>query len=64
MSQAYLFPDLYREHGMSSTCFYQWCSKYGGMDASLIKRIKELDEANRRLKKIYAEENIKAEIVK
>ena len=37
-------PDLCREHGMSSACFYQWRSKYGGMDASLMKRMKELEE--------------------
>jgi putative transposase len=36
-------PDLCREHGMSSACFYQWRSKYGGMDASLMKRMKELE---------------------
>jgi putative transposase len=42
-------PDLCREHGMSSACFYQWRSKYGGMDASLMKRMKELEEENRRL---------------
>jgi transposase-like protein len=34
-------PDLCREHGMSSACFYQWRSKYGGMDASLMKRMKD-----------------------
>ena len=47
-------PDLCREHGMSSACFYQWRSKYGGMDASLMKRMKELEEENRRLKKMVS----------
>jgi putative transposase len=42
-------PDLFREHGMSSACFYQWRSKYGGIDASLMKRRKELEEENRQL---------------
>ena len=56
-------PELCREHGMSSATFYKWRSKYGGMDASLMARMKELEEENRRLKKMYAEERIKAEIV-
>lgn len=56
-------PELCRKHGMSSATFYKWHSKYGGMDASLMARMKELEEENRRLKKMYAEERIKAEIV-
>lgn len=57
-------PDLCREHGMSSASFYKWRTKYGGMDASLIKRMKDLEDENRRLKKMYAEEKLKAEIAK
>ena len=57
-------PELCREHGMSSASFYKWRSKYGGMDASLMKRMKELEDENRRLKKMYAEEKLKAEIIK
>jgi len=56
-------PELCREHGMSSATFYKWRSKYGGMDASLMARMKELEDENRRLKKMYAEERLKAEIV-
>jgi putative transposase len=56
-------PELCREHGMSSATFYKWRSKFGGMDASLMARMKELEEENRRLKKMYAEERLKAEIV-
>lgn len=56
-------PDLCREHGISSATFYKWRAKFGGMDASLIARLKELEEENRRLKKMYAEERLKAEIV-
>ena len=56
-------PELCREHGMSSATFYKWRAKYGGMDASLMARFKELEEENRRLKKMYAEERLKAEIV-
>ncbi len=56
-------PELCREHGMSAATFYKWRSKYGGMDASLMKRMKQLEEENRRLKKMYAEERLKAEII-
>ena len=55
--------DIYREHGISTATFYNWRSKYGGMDASLMARMKELEEENRRLKKMYAEERLKSEII-
>lgn len=55
-------PALCREHGMSSASFYKWRAKYGGMDASLMARLKELEDENRRLKEMYAEERLKAEI--
>jgi putative transposase len=48
-------PTLCREHGMSGATFYKWRSKYGGMDASLISRLKELEAENRRLKKMCAD---------
>ena len=54
--------ELCREHGMSSASFYQWRSKFGGMDASMMKRLKELEAENARLKKMYAEEKLKADI--
>ena len=56
-------PELCREHGMSSASFYKWRAKYGGMDASMIARLKELEDENRRLKKMYAEERLKSEII-
>ena len=56
-------PELCREHGMSTATFYKWRAKYGGMDASLMARMKELEEENRRLKKMYIEEKLKAEVV-
>ena len=56
--------DLCREHGMSSGLFYSRRSKYGGMDTSMMKRLKELEAENTRLKKMYAEERIKAELRK
>ena len=57
-------PELCREHGMSSASFYKWRSKYGGMDAALMSRMKELEAENARLKKMYAEERLKAEVVR
>jgi putative transposase len=57
-------PTLCREHGMSSASFYKWRSKYGGMDASLISRLKELEAENRRLKKMYADVQLDAEILR
>ena len=56
-------PELCREHGISNATFYKWRSKSGGMDASLMALRKELEDENRRLKKMYAEERLKAEIV-
>jgi putative transposase len=55
--------ELCREYAMSSATFYKWRAKYGGMDTSLMARMKELEEENRRLKKMYAEERLKAEIL-
>jgi putative transposase len=57
-------PELCRENGMSSPSFYKWRAKFGGMDTSMIKRMKELEDKNRRLKKMYAEERLKAELRK
>ncbi len=55
--------ELCREHGISTATFYKWQSKFGGMDASLMAQMKELEEQNRRLKKLYSEAQIKADIV-
>lgn len=57
-------PELCREYGMSNATFYKWRAKYGGMDASMVARLKELEIENRRLKKMYAEERLKSEIRK
>jgi len=56
--------ELCREHGMSSASFYKWRAKYGGMETSMMARLKELEAENRRLKKMYAEERLKAEIAR
>ncbi len=47
----------------SSASFYKWRSRFGGIDASMMARLKELEDENRRLKKMYAEERLKAEII-
>lgn len=57
-------PELCRKHGMRDASFYKWRAKYGGMDTSMMKRMKELDEENRRLKKMYAESKMDAEILR
>ena len=46
--------ELSREHGVSSAAFYKWRSKYAGMNAKELKRIKELEDENRKLKQMYA----------
>ena len=56
--------ELCREHGMSNASFYKWRSKYGGMDASMISQMKALEDENRRLKKMYAEVSMQAELLK
>jgi len=47
--------EICREHGISNATYYQWKSKYGGMEASELKRVKALEEENSRLKKMYAD---------
>jgi len=47
--------DVCREHEVSDATYYKWKSKYGGMQTSDIKRLRELEDENRRLKKMYAE---------
>lgn len=55
--------ELCRQHGMSSAAFYKWRAKYGGMDASLMARMRELERENARLKKMYADAQLRAEVV-
>ena len=56
-------PNLCHEHGMSSATFYKWKAKYGGMDISMMIRLKELEAENARLKRMYADERLKADIL-
>ena len=56
--------ELCREHGMSMESFYKWRAKYGGMDASMIAQTKVLEDENRRLKKMFAELSMQADLLK
>ena len=56
-------PEVCRELGISSATFYKWRAKYGGMDTSMMARMKELEAENAQLKKMYIEEKLKAEIL-
>jgi len=47
--------EICRECGISEATFYNWKSKYGGMEAADVKRLKDLEEENSRLKKMYAD---------
>lgn len=57
-------PELCREHGISTASFYKWRSKYGGMDASMMSQMKSLEDANRRLKRMFADLSMQAELLK
>ena len=56
--------DLCREHGFGKSTFYKWKAKYGGMDASALRRLKELEAENQRLKRMYAELSLDHQILK
>ena len=57
-------PELCREHGMSSARFYKWSSKFGGMDASLMARMRKLEQENVRHKRMYADAQLRADVVR
>ena len=56
--------DVCREHGISDATFYNWRAKYGGMELSQVKRLKELEEENHQLKHMYAELSLDHRILK
>jgi putative transposase len=56
--------ELCREHGMSNASFDKWRAKYGGMDASLISQMKAMEDENRRLKRMYADLSMQADLLK
>ena len=53
-------PEVCRNHGVGQSTFYKWRSKYGGMEASDVRRMKELEDENRRLKQMYADLSLKS----
>ena len=56
--------ELCREHGMSTASFYKWRAKYGGMDAFMISQMKSLEDENRRLKRMFADLSMQADLLK
>lgn len=54
--------EICRQYGIGQSTFYKWREKYGGMEASDVKRLKELEEENRRLKQMYAELSLKSQM--
>jgi putative transposase len=56
--------DLIRQYGISKASFYKWRAKYGGMTVSELKRLKELEAENRRLKQMYANLSLEHEALK
>lgn len=56
--------ELSRQHGFSRASFYKWKAKYSGMSVSDLKRMKELEEENRRLKQMYANLSIDYQVLK
>jgi putative transposase len=55
--------EISRQYGISSATFYAWRAKYGGMDLPMIKRLKELENENRQLKRMYAEVSMDKEVL-
>jgi putative transposase len=56
--------DLCRKHGFSKSSYYKWKAKYGGMEASDLQRLRELEAENRRLKEMYAELSLEYRVLK
>ena len=56
--------QLSRRHGFSKSTFYKWKAKYGGLDVSQLKRLKELEEENRKLKEMYADLSLEYKFLK
>ncbi len=54
--------DICRKHSIGNSTFYKWREKYGGMEVSDVKRLKELEEENRRLKQMYADLSLKSQL--
>jgi putative transposase len=57
-------PDLLRQHGVSAGTYYRWKSRYGGLDPSQLRRLKELERENTELKKIVADQALDIRMLK
>ena len=57
-------PELIRQHGISEGTYYRWKSKYGGLELSEAKRLKQLEDENRRLKRLVADQALDIQILK
>ena len=56
--------DLSRQHGFSKSTFYKWKARYGGMDAAALKRLKEVEAENQKLKEMYANLSLEHKVLK
>ena len=56
--------EVSRRHGIAETTYYRWCTKYGGMDVNEARRLKQVEEENRRLKRIVADQALNLQILK
>ena len=56
--------DLSRQHGFSKSTFYKWKARYGGMDAAALKRLKEVEAENQKLKEMYADLSLEHKVLK
>ena len=56
--------SITREHGISRACFYKWRQRYGGMEASELRRVKQLEEENAKLKRMYADLALELDMAK
>ncbi len=57
-------PELIRQHGICAGTFYRWKSKYGGLEPSEAKRLRQLEDENRRLKRLVADQALDNQILK
>jgi putative transposase len=56
--------ELCRRHGITETTFYRWRKKYGGLDGTEARRLKQLEDENRRLKRIVADQALNLQVLK
>ena len=57
-------PELIRQHGICEGTYYRWKSKYGGLELNEAKRLKQLEDENRRLKRLVADQALDIQILK